>query len=200
MSDTKPTNPKDAIGADKIPFHLWPETATILGVLALLEGALKYGRGNWRAIGVKSSIYYDAAMRHMKAWFEGEDVAPDSEIDHLGHALACLAILIDARAAGKLNDDRALPGGYHALLEAATPHVKRLKAAHADKSPHHYTRADAAPTTLGPGQAIVALTDDEFRRMTGTVYRRSPDRARCVHCSQTRSDHGAGGVCLKAVL
>jgi len=26
----KKTNPKDFVGCDKIPFHLWPETATLL--------------------------------------------------------------------------------------------------------------------------------------------------------------------------
>lgn len=50
MSDeTKPTNPKDIIGCNKIPMHLWPETATMLGAMALLDGMLKYGRSNWRA-------------------------------------------------------------------------------------------------------------------------------------------------------
>lgn len=148
MTQTKPTNPKDAIGSSKLPLHLWPETATLLGSLALLDGALKYGRGNFRAIGVRSSIYYDAARRHLTAWFEGEDVDPDSGLPHLGHALACLAILVDAEAAGKLNDDRQHQGGYRKLIDALTPHVERLKAQHADKAPKHYTVADNAPVDV----------------------------------------------------
>lgn len=43
---TKPTNPKDAIGSNKVPMHLWPTTATIAGAMALLHGAMKYGRSN----------------------------------------------------------------------------------------------------------------------------------------------------------
>lgn len=139
---TKPTNPKDAIGSNKLPVHLWPETATLLGSLAFMDGALKYGRSNFRAIGVRSSIYYDAARRHLAAWFEGEDVDPDSGVPHLGHALACIAILVDAEAAGKLNDDRMHPGGYRKLVSALTPHVERLKAMHAKHDPKHYTIAD----------------------------------------------------------
>lgn len=139
---TKPMNPKDAIGSSKLPLHLWPETATVLGSLALLDGALKYGRSNFRAIGVRSSIYYDAARRHLTAWFEGEDVDPDSGLPHLAHALACLAILVDAQAAGKLNDDRMAPGGYRYLIDAMTGHVERLKQLHAGKEPKHYTIAD----------------------------------------------------------
>jgi len=142
MSETKLTNPKDAIGSDKIPFHLWPETATILGSLGLLDGALKYGRTNWRVAGVRASIYYDACRRHLNKWFEGEDMDPDSGVPHLGHALACLAILADAQAAGKLNDDRMVQGGYVNLIGTLTPLVKQLKEKHAGCAPKHYTIED----------------------------------------------------------
>jgi hypothetical protein len=141
---TKPTNPKDAIGTNKLPLHLWPTTASALGCVALAEGMLKYGRTNWREAGVRASIYVDAAKRHLDAWFEGEQVAPDSGVPHLGNALACIAIIVDAQAAGKLIDDRAYNGaGYRALVEELTPIVAQLRAQHADKSPRHYTIADA---------------------------------------------------------
>lgn len=141
--DQKPTNPKDMIGSDKIPLHLWPETATILGSLGLLDGACKYGRSNYRAIGVCASIYVDAAKRHLNAWFEGEDTDPDSGLPHLAHALASMAIIVDAQAAGKLNDDRMVLGGYRKLIDEMTAHVARIKAKHADKSPKHYSIADS---------------------------------------------------------
>ena len=141
---TKPSNPKDMVGSDKIPFHLWPETASAMGAMAILDGNLKYGRTNWRAAGVKVSIYYDALRRHMNAYFdEGEDIDPDSGLSHLSHALACIAIIIDADAAGKLTDDRLVHGGYRKLINQLTPHVGRLKEKHADKKPRHYTIADS---------------------------------------------------------
>ncbi|RVD77030.1 dATP/dGTP diphosphohydrolase domain-containing protein [Pseudomonas koreensis] len=139
MTDTKPTNPKDLIGSGKLPLHLWPVTATALGSLGLLDGMLKYGRSNFRAVGVRASIYYDAASRHLNAWFEGEAVDPDSGLPHLAHALACLAIIVDAEAAGKLSDDRMHPGGYRELINSLTPHVARLKEVHEGKTPTHYT-------------------------------------------------------------
>lgn len=138
----KDTNPKDAIGSTKLPIHLWPETATMMGCLGLLDGALKYGRSNWREAGVRASIYVDATRRHLAAWFEGEDCDPDSGLPHLAHALACLAILVDADAAGKLADDRQTPGGHRALATALTPHVARLKELHAGKAPRHYSRLE----------------------------------------------------------
>lgn len=138
----KQSNPKDAVGSDKLPIHLWPTTATIMGSIGLLDGMLKYGRSNFRGIGVRASIYVDACQRHLNAWFEGEDSDPDSGVPHLAHALACLAILVDAQAADKLNDDRMVEGGYRKLVNELTPHVARLKKMHEGKSPHHYTVKD----------------------------------------------------------
>jgi hypothetical protein len=140
----KPSNPKDIIGSDKIPYHLWPETATILGSLGLLDGALKYGRSNWRECGVKISIYVDALRRHTDAFFEGEDIDPDSGIPHYAHMLACLAILVDADANGKLVDDRQYnpTNGYRKFIDKMTAHVKRMKQKYHDKHPKHYTIAD----------------------------------------------------------
>lgn len=135
-------NPKDIIGTGKLPLHLWPVTATAMGCVAMLNGALKYGRSNWREIGVKASIYVDACQRHLAAWFEGHD-CDEEGVPHLASALACIAILVDCEAAGKLKDDRQYPGGHAELVQKLTPHVERLRALHAGKTPKHYTRGDA---------------------------------------------------------
>ena len=139
------TNPKDAIGSTKLPLHLWPAEATALGCLGMLEGKEKYGRNNFIAgKGVVASIYIDAAKRHIDAWFSGEEVSPDTQNDHLGNALACLAIIVKTRAHGKLIDDRdfAPNPGYRKLVEELTPNVKRLQELFTDKSPRHFTIAD----------------------------------------------------------
>lgn len=140
---SKPTNPKDLIGSGKLPLHLWPSTATAMGSVGMLNGMLKYGRSNFRAVGVRASIYVDAAKRHLDAWFEGEECDPDDGVPHLAAALSCIAIIVDADAAGKLTDDRATKGGYRELMAQLTPHVARLKALHAGKAPKHYTIEDS---------------------------------------------------------
>ncbi|MDH1234465.1 dATP/dGTP diphosphohydrolase domain-containing protein [Stutzerimonas stutzeri] len=160
MSELKATNPKDAIGSSKLPIHLWPTTASAMGSIGLLDGMLKYGRANWRASGVRASIYFDAANRHLNAWFEGEECDPDSGVPHLAHALACLAIIVDAQAAGKLNDDRQHKGGYRALINELTGHVGRLKEMHADKAPKHFTIADM-PEAFGQQNTIDCRTKEE---------------------------------------
>ena len=141
--ESKPTNPKDVISGSKLPLHLWPTTATAMGSIGLLEGALKYGRMNWRKSGVRASVYVAACKRHLDAWFEGEDHAPDSGSPHLGNALACLAIIIDAAACGKLEDDRAYNGaGYRNLVEELNKHVQSLQQTFAGCLPRHYTIQD----------------------------------------------------------
>lgn len=143
LSTTKETNPKDLIGSDKLPLHLWPASATAIGCLGLLDGVGKYGRMNWREHGASASVYVAACKRHLDAWFEGEDSAQDSGVPHLAHALACLAIIVDSQATGKLIDDRAYKGeGYLKLVEELTPIVKALRAKHAGKEVHHYTIKD----------------------------------------------------------
>lgn len=141
-ADIQADNPKDTIGVTKLPLYLWPATATAMGCVALLNGALKYGRGNWRAVGVRASIYVDACQRHLAAWFEGSE-CDEEGIPHLASALACLAILVDCKAAGNLRDDRQYPGGFEPLMRELTPHVERLRRLHEDKSPKHYAIGDS---------------------------------------------------------
>lgn len=143
-SGCKDTNPKEFFGDLKLPLALWPTTASAMGCLGLLEGALKYGARNYRAMGVKASTYISACKRHLDSWFEGEELAPDSGIPHLANALACIAIIVDARAANMLNDDRPFPIEYRKFIDELTPFVKRLKELHKDKNPKHWTIKDAS--------------------------------------------------------
>jgi hypothetical protein len=57
------------------------------------------------------------------AYVDGEDLDPESGMDHLAHIMACCAVLLDAKAAGKLNDDRT-PGPAPEYLSAEVAKVK----------------------------------------------------------------------------
>ncbi len=76
MSQTKDTNPKAALGAAKPGLSVVPSTALYAMAAAHMDGAYKYGAHNWRVSGVSARTYYDAAMRHLTAWWEGEDDRP----------------------------------------------------------------------------------------------------------------------------
>jgi hypothetical protein len=102
-------NPKDVVGSRKLPLHLVPEITKAYLALAHGEGALKYGPYNWRESGVKVSTYVSALGRHVGKYVEGEWADPQTHVPHLASALACLSIIVDAKAAGVLIDDRPLP-------------------------------------------------------------------------------------------
>lgn len=118
MTDGYPDdNPKTAVGISKVPLHLVPPVATHYTALAFADGAKKYGPYNWREKRVSTSVYIAAAKRHLDAFWDGEDVSADAGVHHLGHVMACCAILLDGMSIGMLNDDRP-PKGAAARLQA----------------------------------------------------------------------------------
>lgn len=136
----KPTNPKDTVGIRKAPLSVVPMGVVAEVGVAMLEGASKYGRHNYRAMGVRASVYFDATMRHLIDWWEGVNIDPDSGMSHITKAIASLTVLRDAQMQGMCTDDRPPRSAefYPALNAAAGAIVDR----HADKSPRHYTIAD----------------------------------------------------------
>lgn len=108
METTKPTNPKDACGVLKAPLSYVSMPVMFEVGLGMLEGGHKYGRHNYRAIGVRASIYFDATMRHLASWWEGEDLDPDSKagLNHISKAIASLTVLRDSMIQGNCADDR----------------------------------------------------------------------------------------------
>lgn len=111
------TNPKDLLGIKKVQLNLVPASSIIYQALAMEDGAKKYGPYNWRSNKVIASIYVAAAMRHLQQWYDqGEELASDSQKPHLGHALACIGIIVDALETGNLSDDRPVPGAASTLI------------------------------------------------------------------------------------
>lgn len=139
LPDTKDTNPKDAVGVRKAPMST--VSAAVLAEIgvAMLEGAAKYGKFNARVLGVRSSVYYDATMRHLLAWFEGEDIDPDSGLSHVTKAIASLVVLRDAMINKNVTDDRppSSPAFYERLNTLAAAIIDK----HESRSPTHYTIA-----------------------------------------------------------
>lgn len=103
---TKISNPKDKVGIKKVPLSTVPAPVVAEMGLALLEGARKYGRHNYRVSGVLASVYYDALNRHIDAWWEGEDIDEQSGLSHVTKAITSLVVLRDAMMNDMWVDDR----------------------------------------------------------------------------------------------
>lgn len=106
MPDYKETNPKDSVGIDKVPLSTVSAVVIAEMGLGMLEGARKYGRHNYRVSGIRASVYYDAVLRHLMAWWEGEDNDKDSGLPHIVKALSALSVLRDAQHNDMVTDDR----------------------------------------------------------------------------------------------
>jgi len=106
LKNIKLSNPKDAIGIKKAPLSTLPLPVLLECALGMLEGGRKYGRHNYRAIGVRASVYLDACFRHLAQYWEGEDIDSDSGLPHIVKAIDCLIVLRDAQMLNKCVDDR----------------------------------------------------------------------------------------------
>lgn len=140
---TKDTNPKDSVGTARwrifttIPMTVMAELGT-----AMREGALKYGRHNYRVAGVRASVYIDAAFGHIVQWWEGEDIDPDSNISHITKAIASLTVLRDAMIQDKLNDDRPPAGNIEFIRNHLQKITDSMILKYKDTAPAPFTQKD----------------------------------------------------------
>jgi hypothetical protein len=89
----------------KVPLDMVP-TSMLYAVARVMEyGAQKYEKDNWRR-GMKWSVPYACAMRHLLKWFEGEEADEESGESHLYHVLCNIAMLIEYSGTCPELDDR----------------------------------------------------------------------------------------------
>lgn len=113
-------NPKDLVGDTKVPTHLVPPALLLEAAKAIALGAKKYGPYNWRDYPIQAHAYYAAILRHLSAWWDGEDLDPESGENHLAHVAAGLSILLDSLRTGTLVDDRPQPGPAATIIREAS--------------------------------------------------------------------------------
>ena len=162
-------NPKDKIGATKISISKVPMAGLIHEAHAMMRGAELYQPFNWRDTPVQASIYVDACMRHLMAWFEREEVAADSGVHHLGHARACLGILLDAIETNKLVDDRPkISAPIGEILERLSAAIKEKRQQNEQKKVN---------------EKLDAVTAQSFTCLHTYTYLSTYDnKRRCVSC------------------
>src|ERR1019366_8458905 len=93
----------------------------IKGVVEVLtDGAKKYDARNWE-LGIAYGRVFGATQRHLSAWWQGENVDPESGRSHLDHALCELIFLstYEKRGMTKL-DDRPLSGIREVVVPKGT--------------------------------------------------------------------------------
>lgn len=91
--------------AGKAPMELVPLSALEDCARVFGYGREKYAAWNW-AKGMDWSVAYACLLRHMSAWFNGEDNDPESGLPHLGHAMCNLVMLSTFARTYPEGDDR----------------------------------------------------------------------------------------------
>ena len=79
--------------AGKPRVELVPTELIIGAGRALGYGATKYDVDNYRR-GIATRRLIGAILRHLLGWLSGEDLDPESGLDHLDHAAADLGMLM----------------------------------------------------------------------------------------------------------
>ncbi|WP_183229376.1 dATP/dGTP diphosphohydrolase domain-containing protein [Bartonella callosciuri] len=102
---TNETNEAHKNDSGKARLELIPPLALIEIGKVLEFGAKKYGADNWRN-GMHWSRFHGAALRHLLAWFGGENKDSESDLSHLAHAACCLLFLMECEAKQIGRDDR----------------------------------------------------------------------------------------------
>jgi hypothetical protein len=107
-----------AAKAHKPPFALLPWVSLRVVALVMKAGAEKYAPHDWRR-GASWSMYWSAILRHLTAWYEGEDLDPESGLSHLAHACASILILLHYALTQTGDDDR--PCSTYPKASSRTP-------------------------------------------------------------------------------
>lgn len=94
---------KDDTG--KLPYHLLPSDAVEEILEVLKFGAAKYEPRNWER-GMAWSRPFSALMRHMWAWWRGEEYDRETGRSHLAHAGCCILFLLAYTLRSVGSDDR----------------------------------------------------------------------------------------------
>lgn len=78
----------------KLKYSLLPFSSLSSVVEVLMFGEQKYAKDNWKDVADPKTRYFDAAMRHLIQWKEGETLDKESKLPHLAHATCCLLFLL----------------------------------------------------------------------------------------------------------
>ncbi len=79
----------DKLRWDLMPFDVLEEVVRVLE-----HGSQKYSDDNWKKVDNHRPRYFSACLRHVLAWWQGEQDDKESGLPHLAHAICCLIFLL----------------------------------------------------------------------------------------------------------
>lgn len=90
---------------NKLRWDLLPFTSLTAVTEVMTYGANKYAERNWEK-GMRFTRVFASTMRHLTAWFIGEDKDPETKMSHLAHAACNILFLLHYELTTTGTDDR----------------------------------------------------------------------------------------------
>ena len=97
---------KDKLRYDLLPTHALASLAEVYTF-----GAVKYSDNNWRK-GMAWGRCFASCLRHLFAWWRGEDIDKESGLPHLSHAAWNIITLMEYQRLSIGLDNREKEGTY----------------------------------------------------------------------------------------
>lgn len=89
----------------KVRWSTLPHDALVEVIHVLEYGAQRYGENNWCLVENARRRYFDAALRHLWAWYGGQDKDEESGRYHLAHAACCVLFLLALTIRGRIPEE-----------------------------------------------------------------------------------------------
>lgn len=173
----KDSNPKAVFGDAKVGLSSVPMGPLYGVAMAMMEGGLKYGKHNYRALGCKHSTYFDAAIGHLVTWHEGEDIDEESGLHHLLKAAASIFVMYDSILMKNDQDDRPIkyPKGVPLRINPLVQELKKKYPLSKDAFTELHKKLGLAikaetftpPITKEEWKAFAAAKDEIELKITG---------------------------------
>lgn len=92
--------------SEKPKLYLLPPKSILEIGKVLTYGAEKYDAENWRKVDDLQNRYTSAALRHIFAHIEGEELDEETGYSHLAHAMCCLLFKLEDELLAKSEKER----------------------------------------------------------------------------------------------
>ena len=92
--------------SEKPKLYLLPPKSILEVGKVLTYGAEKYDAENWRKVDDLQNRYTSAALRHIFAHMDGEQLDEETGLSHLAHAMCCLLFKLEDELLGKGEEER----------------------------------------------------------------------------------------------
>jgi len=92
--------------SEKPKLHLLPPKAVLEVGKVLTFGAEKYDPENWKKVPDLQNRYTSAALRHIFAHMDNEELDEETGLSHLAHAMCCLLFKLEIELEQKNKEER----------------------------------------------------------------------------------------------